>query len=62
MGEPDVAYVEHSLGSVIFQKEHDVRRARLSFQQLRSAALSPEQSLELIRRAADQIWAGAAWT
>jgi Domain of unknown function (DUF5753)/Helix-turn-helix domain len=55
LGEPDLAYIDHALGSLLLQKDRDVERARLSFDRLRSAALSPEQSLELIRRTADQI-------
>lgn len=55
LGEPDLACIEHSLGSLFIEKEREVRRARLSFDQLRSTALCPEQSLALIRRAAEQI-------
>jgi hypothetical protein len=53
--EPDLAYVDHALGSLLMQKKRDVERARLSFDRLRSDALSPEESVELIRRTADQI-------
>jgi hypothetical protein len=55
LGEPNLAYVEHALGSLLLQKDRDVERARLSFDRLRSDALSPEQSLALIRRTADHI-------
>ncbi|MCO1654472.1 DUF5753 domain-containing protein [Pseudonocardia humida] len=54
LGEPDLAYMEHSLGSLFIEKGREVRRATLSFDRLRSIALSPEQSLALIRRAAEQ--------
>jgi hypothetical protein len=54
VGEPDLAYIEHALGSMFVQKEAEVNRARLSLEQLRSDALSPEESLSLIRRAAGQ--------
>ena len=46
---------EHGLGAVLMEKKRDVDRATLSFERLRSAALSPEQSLALIRRTAEQI-------
>ena len=55
LGEPDVAYIEHALGSLLVEKEREVERAKLSFERLRSDALSPELSLALIRRTADQI-------
>ena len=55
IGEPDLVYVEHALGALFMEKRRDVQRATLVFDRLRSAALSPEQSLALIRRAADQI-------
>jgi transcriptional regulator with XRE-family HTH domain len=54
LGEPDMAYVEHALGAVHLEKETDVARARLKFDQLRSLALAPAESQELIRRAAGE--------
>ena len=54
LGEPDMAYVEHGLGAVHLEKEADVARARLVFDQLRSLALAPAASQELIRRAAGE--------
>jgi len=39
----------------VSKKEREVERAKLSFERLRSDALSPELSLALIRRTADQI-------
>ncbi|MGH3613608.1 MAG: helix-turn-helix domain-containing protein [Pseudonocardia sp.] len=54
LGEPDMAYVEHALGALFLEKDADVSRARLSFDRLRSDALSPAESLALIRRVAEQ--------
>ena len=54
LGEPDMAYVEHALGAVHLEKEEDVALARLKFDQLRSLALAPAASQELIRRAAGE--------
>ncbi|WP_214404626.1 DUF397 domain-containing protein [Pseudonocardia lacus] len=41
LDEPDLAYVEHSLGSTLVEKEPEVRAARLRFDRLRSEALFP---------------------
>ena len=54
LGEPDMAYVEHSLGALVLDKEAEVARGRLTFDRLRSAALGPAESLAVIRRAAEQ--------
>lgn len=54
LGEPDMAYVEHALGAVHLEKEEDVALARMKFDQLRSLALAPAESLGLIRRAAGE--------
>lgn len=54
LGHPDLAYVEHALGALNMEKEADVARARLVFDRLRSDALSPDDSLALIRRVAEQ--------
>ncbi len=52
LGEPDMAYVEHALGAMRMEKEADVVRARLMLGRLRSDALSPADSLALIRQVA----------
>ena len=49
-----VFFVEHALGSVRLEKEADVDRARLALDQLRSDALSPDDSLALIKEVADR--------
>jgi hypothetical protein len=54
LGEPDIVYVEHSLGSTMSETESDVARTTLRFDRLRSDALSPDDSLALIRRAAER--------
>ena len=50
LGEPDIAYVEHSLGALFLDKEGDMARARLAFERIESSALTPADSLAMIRR------------
>ena len=52
---PDLAYLEHPMGAVHMEKEADVATATLTFDQLRSLALNPEDSVTLIRRAAERL-------
>ncbi|OZM79029.1 helix-turn-helix transcriptional regulator [Pseudonocardia sp. MH-G8] len=52
LGEPDMAYVEHTLGALSLDKDGDVTRARLTFECVQSDALDPAASVELIRRLA----------
>jgi hypothetical protein len=52
LGEPDMAYVEHTLGALSLDKDGDVARARLTFDRLLSDALDPAESLELVRQLA----------
>ncbi len=52
---PDMAYIEHSLGAVHLDKEEDVAPAKLTFDRLRSEALSPADSVALIERLAAQM-------
>ncbi|HEY1970341.1 MAG TPA: helix-turn-helix transcriptional regulator [Pseudonocardia sp.] len=59
LDEPDVAYVEHQLGSVHSERESIVTAARLRFDRLRSEALSPEESVAVLRSAAER-YAGSA--
>ena len=54
LGEPDIAYVEHSLGAVIMDKGPDVRRASLYFDRLRAEALGLAASAALVRRVLDE--------
>jgi transcriptional regulator with XRE-family HTH domain len=55
LGEPDMAYIEHALGFTHFEKGAAVARARLVFDQLRSIALPPTESVALIKRVADEL-------
>jgi transcriptional regulator with XRE-family HTH domain len=55
LGEPDIGYVEHPMGSVHIEKAEDVARGRLVFDHLRSRALSPDESAALIERVATQM-------
>jgi hypothetical protein len=55
LGEPDMAYVEHALGATILWKEPDVTLARLKFDRLRTLALNPRESRDLIRRVAGEM-------
>jgi transcriptional regulator with XRE-family HTH domain len=55
---PEMAYVEHAAGSVHIEDDADVRGCTLRFDRLRSLALSPDESLVLIRRMADASRAG----
>jgi transcriptional regulator with XRE-family HTH domain len=55
LGEPDIGYVEHSMGSVHIEKAQDVARGRLVFDRLRSLALGPDESAALIERVAMQM-------
>ena len=52
LGEPDMAYVEHALGATHLEKEPAVTLARLTFERLRTLALAPAESQEIIRRIA----------
>jgi transcriptional regulator with XRE-family HTH domain len=54
LGEPDMAYVEHALGATHLEKEPAVTLARLKFERLRTLALAPPESREMIRRIADE--------
>ncbi|TQM10801.1 helix-turn-helix domain-containing protein [Pseudonocardia kunmingensis] len=55
LGEPDVGYVEHPVGSVHIEKSEHVERARLVFGHLRSVALSSPESVALVERVAAQL-------
>jgi hypothetical protein len=52
LGEPDMAYVEHSLGALALDKEGNVARARPTFERMLSDALEPAESLALVQRLA----------
>lgn len=46
--DPDLVYVQSMAGDLLLESEADVRRCRLTFDQLRTLALSPEDSMKLI--------------
>jgi hypothetical protein len=50
-----MAYVEHALGATHLEKEPHVTLARLKFDQLRTLALAPAESHDLIRRIAGEM-------
>jgi transcriptional regulator with XRE-family HTH domain len=50
LGEPDMGYTENPMGATHIENVEHVRRARLVFDRLRSVALSPTESVALIRR------------
>jgi transcriptional regulator with XRE-family HTH domain len=55
LGEPDMAYAEHSLGAVFVQTEKEVTGSRVLFDRLRSLALGPGDSVDLIRQRAARL-------
>ena len=55
LGEPDIGYVEHLVGSVHIENDEDVARARVVFDHLRSVALSPAESVALVERVIAQL-------
>ena len=52
LGEPDMAFVEHALGAIQLDGQEEVLLARNKFDQLRTIALGPEDSLALLREIA----------
>jgi transcriptional regulator with XRE-family HTH domain len=50
LDEPDMAYIEHTVGALMLDKDGEVARARLAFERVQSDALDPAESLELVRR------------
>jgi transcriptional regulator with XRE-family HTH domain len=54
LGIPDLVYLEHPVGAIQLEKAEEVAQATLVFDQLRSLALSPADSVELLRRAAER--------
>jgi hypothetical protein len=50
LDEPDMTYIEHTVGALMLDKDGDVARARLAFEHVLSDALDPAESLALIRR------------
>lgn len=53
--DPDVVYVENSTSGVYLEQPVDVHRYTLMFDHLRAAALKPDDTVELVDRAADRL-------
>ncbi len=53
--DPDVVYVENTTSGVYLEQPSDVRRYTLMFDHLRAAALKPDDTVDLVRRAADRL-------
>ncbi|MGI5125607.1 helix-turn-helix domain-containing protein [Pseudonocardia sp. CA-107938] len=49
LDEPDMVFVEHALGAAFVEDERGVAMARRKFDQLRTLALNPADSLDLLR-------------
>jgi transcriptional regulator with XRE-family HTH domain len=50
LDDPEMLYVEYATGALHIEDEEEVRAGRLTFEQLRTEALSPADSVELIER------------
>ncbi|WP_091448785.1 helix-turn-helix domain-containing protein [Actinokineospora iranica] len=53
--DPDVVYVENTTSGVYLEQPSDVRRYTLMFDHLRAAALKPDDTVDMVRRAADRL-------
>lgn len=53
--EPPIAFMENGATALYLEKEAEVRAWRLVFDRLRSEALSPRDSVALVRRLADHL-------
>ena len=54
LGEPDIAYIEHTLGALTMDKTPDVERATVYFDRLRAEAAGLADSMALVRGALDR--------
>ena len=54
-GDPALLYVAHVTGALHIEKPEELDQARLMFDQLRSEALSPKESVALIERLAGEL-------
>jgi hypothetical protein len=53
--DPVVAYGEYPVGAIHVEKESEVDGCKLVFDQLRSQALTPAESAELVERVAYEL-------
>lgn len=54
-GDPSLLYVAYVTGALHIEKPEELEQARLMFDQLRSEALSPRESVEFIGQLADEL-------
>lgn len=55
--QPSMVYVEHAIGTERTEKDERVGKTRLRLSHLRSLALDPEDSVTLVERVAETLWA-----
>lgn len=55
--QPSMVYVEHAIGTERTEKDERVGKTKLRLSHLRSLALDPEESVALIERVAETLWA-----
>jgi transcriptional regulator with XRE-family HTH domain len=55
--QPSMVYVEHAIGTERTEKDERVGKTRLRLSHLRSLALDREESVALIERVAEMLWA-----
>jgi transcriptional regulator with XRE-family HTH domain len=53
--DPEVLYIEHTVGALHIEEVDAVRAAKLTFDRLRTEALSPADSIALIERVAGEL-------
>jgi hypothetical protein len=53
--DPDVVYVETTMSGVYLEQQEDVHRYTLMFDHLRAAAWKPDDTVEMVKRAADRL-------
>lgn len=53
---PDVVYTERLSSNLVFEDENETYLYQVAFEYLVDAALSPQETTDLISRTADQLW------
>jgi transcriptional regulator with XRE-family HTH domain len=53
--DPDVVYVDTTTAGVYLEEQADVQRYTLMFDHLRASALSPDDTLQMVSRAAERL-------
>ncbi|WP_199485303.1 helix-turn-helix domain-containing protein [Actinomadura craniellae] len=53
--DPDIVCIEHLLGGICFESEHEIGLYRQVFDHIHAASLSPDDSFALIARVADEL-------